>query len=106
MAKTAKPTKGSTAPGLTGFRILPGSDEEVPLDPPANGKSYGLKECQALVGGYIEMVNAGNIYGANLTVLADEEGLLKGLPYNEAASTLCGIKLCGPVVFIPSKQFK
>ena len=49
---------------------------------PANGKIFTLAEMQKYVGGYIEALHLNN----GLIMWLNEEGKLKGLPYNIAAS--------------------
>ena len=51
-----------------------------------------LEGLQALVGGYIEVVRI----ASDVCFIADEEGLLKGLPYN---FSVCGTNLFGTAVF-------
>jgi hypothetical protein len=61
---------------------------------PVNGKNLELKEMQKLVGGYIELLS---IMTDKLMVL-NEEGVLRGLPYNLAASILAGRDIVGDVI--------
>lgn len=60
-----------------------GSESEVR---PSNGKSFTLKEMQDLVagGGNIEMMKL----DGNMTLVFDEEGKLKELPYNADATKM------------------
>ena len=44
-------------------------------------KKPTLEEAQALVGGLVEMVRSPN--NSEIQILVNEEGLLKGLPFNE-----------------------
>ncbi len=67
---------------------------------PANGKKFTLAEAQALVGGYVERVRARNGF-----LLVNEEGLLKGLPWNLAASGMVGFTLVGDVVLYNHGEF-
>lgn len=64
---------------------------------PANRREFTLAELQRAVGGFIELVRMakGNGHG---TMLINEEGKLKGLPHNEAASTLLSPHYCDHVV--------
>lgn len=50
-----------------------------------------LEALQALVGGYIEAITLSR----NLVLLCDEEGRIKGLPYN---TRILGEELVGPLV--------
>lgn len=52
-----------------------------------------LHVLQKVIGGYIESVTL----CTDLVVLCDEDGRLKGLPYN---CEFCGIQFCGPIVFV------
>jgi len=60
-------------------------------------KRITFKECQEVVQGYVEVV-----YMEEFTVLCNEEGLLKGLPFNDKASDLVGMDLVGDVVLLSS----
>lgn len=51
---------------------------------PSNGTDFQLKELQQMIGGYIEIVPAGDY---DIMVL-DEEGKLKGLPFNNNATLI------------------
>jgi len=51
---------------------------------PANRKTYTLEELQEVVGGYIEIISLSN----GFLMVLNEEGKLKGLPFNEQASQL------------------
>lgn len=70
-----------------------GSVKEIQLEP-------GLKPMQQIVGGYIEMVSLPIGWDRRgLAVLwVNEEGLLKGLPENELASSLAQQRLVGPAL--------
>jgi hypothetical protein len=49
---------------------------------PKDGQSFTLDEMQELVGGYIEVVAAAGGY----SLVIDEEGRVKGKPFNELAT--------------------
>ena len=51
---------------------------------PKNGKDFSLEELQTVVGGYIEIAE---MQGGEYMVI-NEEGKLKGLPFNENATEL------------------
>lgn len=55
--------------------------------------SLTLENLQRYVGGYIETVTI----GSNWTIICDEEGRLKGKPYN---CTVCGVDFVGDIVFV------
>ena len=61
------------------------ANNEAPLIEP-EGETWTLKELQELVGGYIEIVAAPNHPGRVLVI--NEEGKLKGLPFNKNATDL------------------
>jgi hypothetical protein len=74
---------------------------------PANKKDFTLKELQAIVGGYIEMVflNNGQI------MVVNEEGKLEGLPLNVRATEIIRRNgkedtIVGDVLVCPSKMIK
>lgn len=52
-----------------------------------------LQALQEAVGGYIEAVTIAE----DCCILVDEEGRLKGLPYN---TTICGYDLVGPALLV------
>lgn len=58
--------------------------------------SLTLENLQRYVGGYIETVTI----GSNWTIICDEEGRLKGKPYN---CTVCNVDFCGDIVFVGVK---
>lgn len=61
------------------------------------GKDRGwisLEQLQEAVGGYVEQRSVGNNF-----MFMNEEGRLKGLPYNDDASKLAGIDIVGDAVF-------
>lgn len=65
---------------------------------------YTLKQLQSYVSGLIEIVRFPNEEGR--IAIVNEEGLLKNMPYNMAASQLVGQDLVGPVVIIREDQLK
>ena len=73
----------------------------VPDQPP----KWSLKELQFLVGGYIEQVRireGSEAEGA--LAFCDEDGRMKRLPFNEAASGLVGYQYVGPVLLIEDDE--
>lgn len=52
-----------------------------------------LEALQEIVGGYIEAVNI----GSNWAIICNEEGRLRGLPYN---TNICGVDFVGPIIFL------
>ena len=61
-------------------------------------KKPTLEEAQALVGGLVEMVKSPN--NSEIQILVNEEGLLKGLPFNEEATKICGTGIVGNAVIL------
>ena len=55
-----------------------------------------LEAFQEAVGGYIETVTL----CTDLVLIVNEEGRIKGLPYN---TTICGCQLYGPVLAVSTK---
>ena len=51
-----------------------------------------LEKLQKTVGGYIETVTL----ATDLVIICDEEGLLKGKPYN---CNICGVDFVGTIIF-------
>ena len=74
---------------------------------PEKGKFFRLKELQSIVGGYIECMYLND----DMMMIVNEEGKIKGLPYNHLA-TLIAIKsgydnfIVGPALVCPSKLIK
>jgi len=86
------------------YKIAPDGTEERLV--PENGEKFTLEEMQAHIGGYVELVanleeRDGAYYRGGrghamhtpidrvCAMWVDEEGLLKGLPFNKTASELC-----------------
>lgn len=75
----------------------------LPIYP--KGEKFTLQELQALVGGYVEIVDVHEDFYA----ICDEEGKIKGKDGNEKATTLAHTKgtlplsdfFVGDIVFIP-----
>ena len=77
---------------------------EAPLVEP-KGETWELKELQALVGGYIEIVAAPNHPGRVLVI--NENGKLIGLPFNKNATALSTYEpIVGDVVVTLSELIK
>jgi hypothetical protein len=70
---------------------------------PRNGRKFTLEELQALVGGYIEIVRIPGDAGKRV-MFVDEEGRLKRLPPNVAASHLAGQLIVGSALLCSSKE--
>lgn len=52
-----------------------------------------LKPLQQAVGGYLESFT----FAEDACVLCNEEGRIKGLPYN---TTICGVSFVGPILIV------
>ena len=70
--------------------------------PKVLAKGYMLDELQAIVGGLIEIVYLPH----SQIMVVNEEGLLKGLPYNVMASVLAGQHIVGDVLVTHTKRVK
>lgn len=71
------------------------SVDDVPREVLPARKTFTLEELQTLVEGWIERVGLpeGPLY-------CNEEGRINGMPLNERASRMFGIRLHGPVVLL------
>lgn len=75
---------------------------------PSNGQSFTLKELQAFVGGYIEIIRV----GSSTWYVINEEGKLLGLPANVAATHRAhdflfeGDYLCGAVLICEPRELE
>lgn len=102
-AKSGLQSKGLKAVKLASDSplLMPVQGKATPVMP-ANGTDFTLREAQKMVGGYVEVVylRDGRI------LLADEEGLLKGLPLNRAASRMAGRPIVGPALVMPNDMFR
>lgn len=82
---------------------------EIETIKPKNGKDFQLQELQSIVGGYIEIIN---LDATNRLMVVDEEGKLKGYPYNEKATELIHNEtflddfIVGNVLVCDKKQIK
>jgi len=65
--------------------------------------SPSLQKAQELVQGYVEMRRFEQ-GGIEAQALFNEDGLLKQMPYNAAASELVGCQLVGPVVVLTGRR--
>jgi hypothetical protein len=61
-------------------------------------KQPTLEAAQEMVGGMVEMVRSPT--NPDIQILVNEEGLLKGLPFNEEATELCGTGIVGNAVIL------
>lgn len=78
-------------------------DESVPVEVVEIKASEALGYAQGRVVGYIERVPTipgSDSHKSDMDVYVNEEGLLKGLPFNNRASKLAGQHLVGPAVVI------
>ena len=86
--------------------VLITSDGTVTPITPENGKSFNLKEMQAYVGGYAQVMQMPHsCREINRIMILNEEGRLHGLPKNVVASAAFGPTghIVGDVVICPSR---
>ena len=76
-----------------------GTETEVK---PSKGSSFKLEELQKHVGGYIEPVRLVD----GKTMLVDEDGRSKQLPYNEGASKRAGQTIVGNALIVNGREFR
>ncbi len=75
-----------------------GTDGSVTALHGLNGPELSLDQLHEAVGGWIEIVRP--LPGERRYVLVvNEEGVLKGLPFNPTASVLAGQRIVGPAVW-------
>lgn len=98
-AKGLKPSRKAAASEIPTLISANGGERVVM---PANGTDFKLREVQKMIGGYVEVVylRDGRI------MLVDEEGLLKGLPLNRAASRMAGRPIVGEALVMPNDMFR
>lgn len=77
---------------------IDGSTRELP-----NSEYNTVREA---VGGWLELVHVPGGTSDAVAMYVDEEGLLKGLPQNNAASALAGQRIVGPVVVITADELR
>jgi hypothetical protein len=63
-----------------------------------NEEAPSLERAQELVGGLVEMVRSPT--DPEIQILVNEEGLLRGLPFNEEASRLCDTGIVGDAIIL------
>tara|TARA_R100001440_G_scaffold32872_1_gene51695 strand:+ start:542 stop:808 length:267 start_codon:yes stop_codon:yes gene_type:complete len=61
-------------------------------------KQPTLEEAQGIVGGLVEMVHSPT--EPEWQILVNEEGLLRGLPFNAEATELCGTGIVGHAIIL------
>ena len=89
-----------------GYIIKPdGTVDQMP-EPAKGADGFSLEQLQTAVGGYIEPVHSPIADAADKVLLADEEGLLKQLQPNIAASTIAARPIVGNLVVIPKEYFQ
>ena len=87
------------------IKICPNSD--ILLIQPKEGTQYTLEELQAMVDGPIEIIHSWATYPTykrGYLLIANEEGIMRQLPYNATVAALTGIPLYGTAIIIPSKS--
>jgi hypothetical protein len=69
---------------------------------PSKGDEYSLREAQAWVGGYIEIVQL----DAEWILVVNDDGIAMGLPFNARASMIVGCTIVGPAALVQSRRLK
>ena len=89
------------------------TDGTIEAVEPRNGKDFQLDEMQAMMGGYIDIVNLyfekkmlKELDLSECIAVINDEGLINGMEFNPTASLVTCIKLYGPVLICKSKQVK
>jgi hypothetical protein len=98
-SKGLKPSRKAAASDIPTLISANGGEKVVM---PANGTDFKLREVQKMVGGYVEVVRLRD----GRIMLVDEEGLLKGLPLNRAASRMAGRPIVGEALVMPDDMFR
>lgn len=75
----------ATPNGPTKAQLIKASGEVIPVEP-ENGTDFKLEELNRFVEGYIEVIHPPHQDGKIMII--NEEGKLKGLPYNAAATAI------------------
>lgn len=79
------------------------NDPEKPIRPLVLEKKNLLKQLQEHIGGYVERVP---LYGTDpaMSLIVDEEGLLKNLEFNFTAFNETGIQCVGPAILMKTSD--
>lgn len=77
-------------------------NRKVKMVKPNNARYFTLKELQGFVGGYIELVYLDD----DITMVVNEEGVLRGLKTNYAASFLARVQILGDVLVCKRTEIK
>lgn len=75
--------------------LIKADNTRASLQPDVEDKTYSLEKLKELVGGYVEAVK---IPGTKYLLLVNEDGRLKGLHINPAASSLADQVIVGDAV--------
>lgn len=90
--------------GLKGKALLITARGDIRFIRPKNGKTFSLRELQDSVGGNIEFVP--NRYYPDFHIIANEEGLIRGLDFNELCYELFSLYLVGNVIAVPKEMIE
>jgi len=82
--------------------IIIRSDDKIQKFHMPDNNEDRLKAFQTIVNGFIEFVNIPE--NPELVAIVNEEGLLRSLPYNEAASILLDRTIVGDCIIIEETQ--
>lgn len=85
---------------IMGIKITTGN--EITIVRPRNGKIFELEELQAVVGGYIEGVRLKD----GRTMYVNEEGVIRNLPINGAATFAAQQLIVGDVIIIERNEIE
>jgi hypothetical protein len=87
-------------------KLIQPDGQVIPVEP-KNGTDFQIEELNEMVGGYIEIVRPPSQQGAIMVI--NEEGKLKGLPFNLLATmtaNLAGDHIVGNAVLCGPDQVK
>ncbi len=82
--------------------LLLGVDGSMTPIAPSKGDEYSLREAQAWVGGYIEIVRLDEEW----ILVVNEDGLAEGLLFSWRASLIIGRTIVGPAALVQSRRIK
>jgi len=82
--------------------MLLGVDGSMTPIAPSKGDEYSLREAQAWVGGYIEIVRLDDEW----ILVVNEDGIAMDLAVNARASMIVGRTIVGPAALVQSRRFK
>lgn len=90
--------------GLKGKALLITARGDIRFIRPKKGKIFSLRILQHSVGGNIEFIP--NRYYPDFHIIANEEGLIRGLEFNYLCSELLNLDLVGNVIVVPKEMIE